>query len=64
MSRQKVIIRRISKVVVVVRDVTINNIITEGSKLTPKEYKTQHDFVRKVIHEEPCKRLKFDHTTK
>ena len=32
------------------RDETINHIISEGSKLTKKEYKTRHDRVGKVIH--------------
>ena len=46
------------------RDKTINHIISECSKLAPKEYKTRHDWVGKVIHWEICKKLKFDHTNK
>ena len=34
------------------------------SKLVWKEYHTRHDWVGKVIHEELCKRLKFEHTSK
>ena len=34
------------------RDKTINQIISEYSKLTQKEYKTKHDCVGKVIHRE------------
>ena len=29
-----------------------------------KEYKTRHDWVRKVTHWELCKKFKFDHTNK
>ena len=32
------------------RDETINHIISECSKLTPKEYKTRHNWVGEVIH--------------
>ena len=32
-------------------------------QLTQKEYKIIHDWEVKVIHEELCGRLKFDHTT-
>ena len=46
------------------RDETINNIISECSKLTQKEYKTRHDWVDKVIHWEMSKKFKFDHTNK
>ena len=46
------------------RDETINHIISEYSKLAQKEYKTRHDWVRKVIHWEMCKKFKFDHTNK
>ena len=38
--------------------------IGEWSKLTQREYKTQYNWVRKVIHWEFCKKLKFDYTTK
>ena len=40
------------------------DIISECSKLVQKEYKTRHDWVRKMIHWELCKKFKFDHTTK
>ena len=40
------------------------NYINKCSKLAQKKYKTKHDWVRKVIHKELCKRLKFNHTTK
>ena len=46
------------------RDETINHIISECSKLAPKEYKTRHDWVGRVIHWEMCKKFKFDHTNK
>ena len=46
------------------RDETINHIISECSKLTQKECKTKQILVRKLIHWEFCKRLKFDHTNK
>ena len=43
------------------RDETINNKISECSKLAQREYKARHDWVGKVIH---CKKCKFDHTSK
>ena len=43
---------------------TINQIMSECSKLAHKEYKTRHNWVGKVIQWELCKRLKFDHTNK
>ena len=46
------------------RDKTINQIISECSKLAQKEYKTSYDWVGKVIHWEMCKKFKFDHTNK
>ena len=46
------------------RDETINNIISECSKLAQREYKTSHDWVGKVVHWEMCKKFKFDHTNK
>ena len=33
-------------------------------KLAQKEYKSRHDWVRKMIHWELCKRLKFNHNSK
>ena len=63
--KPKSIIRnRITSIDYVVIDETINHIINECSKLAQKEYKTIHDWVKKVIHWELCKKLKFDHTTK
>ena len=44
------------------RDETVNNIMSECSKLGQKELKTRHDWIGKVIHWELCKGLKFDHT--
>ena len=38
----------------------IIHIIYECSKLLQKEYKSKHYWVGKVIHEELCKRLKFN----
>ena len=38
--------------------------ISEWCKLAPKEYKTRHDWVGKVIHWEMCKKFKYDHTNK
>ena len=32
--------------------------------MAQKKYKTKHDWVGKVIPEEQCKRLKFDHSNK
>ena len=46
------------------RDETINHIISECSKLVPKEYKARHDWVGKVIYWEMCKKFKFDHASK
>ena len=46
------------------RDKMINHIISECSKLTQKEYQPRHDCVRKGIHWELCRKLKFDHTNK
>ena len=46
------------------RDETINHIISEYSKFALKEYKARHDWVRKVIHWDMSKKLKFDHTNK
>ena len=46
------------------RDENTNHIISEFSKLAPKEYKTRHDWVGKVIHWEFCKKFKFDNTNK
>ena len=46
------------------RDKTVNHIISEGSKLAQKEYKSRHDWVGKVIHWELCKKLKLHHTNK
>ena len=45
-------------------DETINHIISEGSKLAQKEYKTRHDWVGKAIHWEMCKKFKFVDTNK
>ena len=36
----------------------------ECRKLAQKEYKNRHDWMRKVIHCELCKKLKFHHTNK
>ena len=41
-------------------DETIYHIISECSKLAPKECKTRHNWVGKVIHLEMCKNFKFD----
>ena len=38
------------------RDETINHIISECSKLAPKEHKTRHNWVGKVMHWEMCKK--------
>ena len=45
-------------------DKMINHIIRKCSKLAPKEYKTRHDWVGKVIHWELCKKFQFDYTNK
>ena len=44
------------------RDETINNIISECSKLAQKGYKTRHDCVSKVILWELCKKFRFNQT--
>ena len=41
-----------------------NEIISKCSKLAQNEYKSRHDWVRKVIYWELCKILKFDHADK
>ena len=46
------------------KDETANHIISECSKLVQKEYKTRHDWMRKVIHWELYKKFRFDHTEK
>ena len=46
------------------RDITINLIVSECSKLAQKEYKDRHAWVGKVIIWEMCKKLKFDHANK
>ena len=46
------------------RDETINHIISECSKLAQKECKVCHDWVRKMILWEMCKKFKFDHANK
>ena len=46
------------------REKAINHIISEWIKLAPKEYKSRHDWVEKVIYRELCKKMKFDHTNK
>ena len=46
------------------RDETINQIISECSKIAQKEYKSRHDRMGKGIHWDMCKEFKFDHTDK
>ena len=46
------------------RDENKNHIISECNKLTQREYKTRHDWMGNVTHEELCKKLKFDPTIK
>ena len=46
------------------RDETINHIISECSKLVPREYKVRHDWVGKVIHWEMWRKFQFDQTNK
>ena len=43
---------------------TINQIISECSKLAQKDYKTRHDWVGKVIHWKMCKKFRFDQKNK
>ena len=45
------------------RDETVDH-ISESNKFVQKKYKTKHEWVRKIIHRELCKKLKFDHVTK
>ena len=46
------------------KDKKIKNIVSKCSKLVQKENKTRHDWMRKVILWELCKKLVFDHTIK
>ena len=46
------------------RDETINHIISDGSNLTLKDYKTRHGWFGKVIHWKLCKKMKYDRTNK
>ena len=46
------------------RDETINQLISEYSRLAQKEYEARHNWVGKVIHCELCKKFKFDRTNK
>ena len=46
------------------RDGTINQIISEYSKLALKEFKTRHDWLGMVINLELCKKLKFEQENK
>ena len=46
------------------KEETVNHIKSRYSKLAQKEYKTQHNWMGKVIHWKLCKKQKFDHTTK
>ena len=46
------------------RNETIHHIKNECSKLAQKKYKTWHDWARKVIYLQLCKKFKFDHTNK
>ena len=46
------------------RDETINHIISECRKLARKEYKSEHDWVGKVIHWEMCRKFQFDQKNK
>ena len=43
---------------------TLKRIISECSKLAQKGYKARHDWVRRVIHWEMCRKFQFDHTNK
>ena len=42
----------------------MNSIISARTKMAIKECKTIHDWVRKVINKELCKKLKFNQTIK
>ena len=42
----------------------VDHIIKEYSKVAQNDYKTRNDWVGKETHEELCKKLKFDYTTK
>ena len=46
------------------RDEIVNHILSECSKLTPKEYKILLDCLGKMIHWESSKKLNFEYTTK
>ena len=46
------------------RDKMINHMISECRKLARKTCKSRHDGVRKMIHWESCKKIKFVHTNK
>ena len=45
-------------------DETINHIISQGSKLAKKKFKTRHDTLGKGIPWELCKKSNFDHKNK
>ena len=46
------------------KDETIILLISKCSKLVLREYKNEHNWVGKVIHEELCNKFKFDYPTK
>ena len=46
------------------REEIIKHIISECSKLSQRKYKTEQNWVGKMIHRELCKKLKFDLSTK
>ena len=57
--------RRLGSVLYVVTVIKMgNHVISECSKPTEKEYKSRHEWVRKGIHWELCKRLKLTHARK
>ena len=45
------------------KDETINHIVSECIKRAEKEYKSWHEWVKKVIYRELYIKLKFDNTT-
>ena len=46
------------------KDKTINQIISDCSKVAQMEYKTRHEWMGKVISLELCKKFTFDNTSK
>ena len=62
LKRSSIVRKRIARVGYVLTK--MKRLISECCKLIQRTYKTRHDWERKVIHRELCKKLKFDRATK